>query len=867
MTQRWWDPSGPAVDLLTPGGDRHLDTANALFALHRAGAAALNAAAVTPMIDESVISKAADSARAAYAEPVCETLGAVLGDPTYAGLFVRDIADEAEASALGVYRSCVSKGVPPPIAAQRAALVYGVPPAHLGNYQAVAANPISKDIAVLDAADRALFGWATAASANELEQISKAESSAARREAVEDQPRGQRGQWGRRDLAETAERTANPASIDGMSVTDWLNAQTEQEAEEPAEAPARQARTARTARVARQARQARVAAAPQAVRRPAQRQRGRRVAQMAPQTRKLAQRDAARELAVAEAQPAQRQTRHGAVPVSTPRGTSAMPLLNDDTTYILPLEEWSDLERAARTEGKGPHEQNAVYITGEALTRHAHIGAFTGSDRHDEIADDIADEYRFNGSFQEIPDDVVIPVPQHVVDELAKAGNPVQADLMLEDSKRRYLSDYLDDNPEEYRDVNIAEEVANISYLPEYHTGEMLFVWRPPNGRSKSRPVRIIAEVTIDSRNARGEIDPGTRHGESTVTIDPHSLLRVDRSKPHYENLTYDSDRRVGRLQIHAQVADKFHKAESSAARRAASAEQPRDGGRWGARTDEQDAHDRLSEQLAGTRERALRQPRAARTARTARTAQRQATAALIPTRSPKRDAAVRQTLRRQLSPITLRQMSLRQELPSADAAPFADNEAYTIVGNDVMERHLGVGSQAMVVDHNLDAARTDRLRSMEFYAGDDALEEVNRHTYTDEINTKLVLKKSYAVSPASEMRFMNDYQHAAGRLGVSRFTMQRYFEGDQLRIKVKVYDVTDRSEPAVNVLRWNSPDPDRKHTLHFEGTRRVLSPDQVSRQLTIEWHAVVQGTHGPSVGGNVANPILNWWAINETEQ
>lgn len=860
MTQRWWDPTGPAVDLLTPGSDKHLDTANALFALHRAGAAALNAAAATPLIDESVISKAADSARAAYAEPVCEALTAVLDDETYAGLLVRDIADAAENSALGVYRACVAKGVPAPIAAQRAALVYGVAPNHLGNYQTVAASPLSKDIAVVDAADRALFAWATTVSAQEHEQLSKRESPEQRRDAAADQPRADGGRWGRRNLASTVEQvrrtTAHAGQLSGEE-------QAEKQVLAPVvQAPAvREARQQRATRKSRTARQTRTTptAAPAAAR-------SRKVAarQMDPRTKTLVAANVERAL---ETLPAARTARHGAVSLTTPRGTPTMPLLNGDTTYVMPYAEWRDLDRAARTEGKGPHEAGAFYITGEGLQQQASTGAFSGTEFHDQLVDDIADSFRFNRPHVEFPADVVMPVPAHVVDELAKADNPQQANFMLDDFRRRYLMDYLADNPYPGK-ISIAEEVGNITYIPDHYTGEMLFVWRPPNPDDPggARPVPTIAEVTVDSRNARGEEDPGTRHGEGYVSLDPNTELRIDRSKAYAENATYDQDLGLTRVQIYASVADKFRKAESTEQRRAASASQPRLSGRWGQRAAEQAPAEEISVQdwvhsQVGT-------PRTQRTGRTTRQTRsaRTAPTALVPVRTGTRTAAPRTAPRRELSPVTQLQLAVRHDLPGEDAAPFADNEVYVVLGQDDMERRLGVGSQAMVLGHDLNGNRTAWLRGQDGYTGDDALEEVNHRTFTDEVNAKLVFNKSYTATVAGEMRFLRDYQQAAGRCAVTRFTMQRYIEGDQLRIKVKAHDLTDHSEPGTNVLRWNSTSADRKHTLAFEGARRVLSPDQVNRILSLEWHAAAQGIHGNQVGGHISNAVLNWWTINDIE-
>lgn len=228
MVDRWWDPDGPQVDLLEPGGDRQLDLANALVGMHRAGAAALLVAANTPLVDDITVKQALIDGRAAYAEPIVEAVSKSLGSETYAGLLVRDVADEAETSALRLYYTCVSKGVSPPIAVQRVAAVYGVPGPDLGKYAAMASAPVANQIALTDLADRALFGWTTRASAAELDEVAKAYDPTERRNP--------RGEW---------VKTADEISIDGQSVGDWVAQQAKGASVGPSEVATRGRRPTR----------------------------------------------------------------------------------------------------------------------------------------------------------------------------------------------------------------------------------------------------------------------------------------------------------------------------------------------------------------------------------------------------------------------------------------------------------------------------------------------------------------------------------------------------------------------------------------------------------------------------------------------
>ena len=164
MTTRWWAPAGPHIGpdeqdftlLLSADNARH-DLGAALLALHRVGAAACEAVALQPLADEFALIDSLAAARQAFSAPLVESVSKSVGEGSYAGLLVRDVINDAEAGALLVFRTAVSKGVPPSIAAQRSGMVYGVPQNELGAFLVVASELRAHPAALTDAADRALF--------------------------------------------------------------------------------------------------------------------------------------------------------------------------------------------------------------------------------------------------------------------------------------------------------------------------------------------------------------------------------------------------------------------------------------------------------------------------------------------------------------------------------------------------------------------------------------------------------------------------------------------------------------------------------------------------------------------------------------
>lgn len=128
-------------------------------------------------------------------EAVSKCLGR---DDAYPDLLLRDLFDDGERGALAVYRACVAKAVAPPLAVQRAGLVYGVPSDQLGPYLAVAVDPRAHPVAIADAADRVVAKWASGVVREEL-----VESKINKRSVLEynrtseghEHPKGQRGRF------------------------------------------------------------------------------------------------------------------------------------------------------------------------------------------------------------------------------------------------------------------------------------------------------------------------------------------------------------------------------------------------------------------------------------------------------------------------------------------------------------------------------------------------------------------------------------------------------------------------------------------------------------------------------------------------
>ena len=178
MTERWWAPQRATLEpdavvkviFDTPG-----DVATTLLGAHRAGAAAVETVAKGAVPSEMGLVKAMAAARERFAPAMVESLATVTGSGSYAGLLARDVLDAAEVGALDLFRTCVAKGISPPLAAQRAGAVYGVPMREMGRYTPLATDPRANPLALADAADRAMLTYFDKISKTEtFESVAKA---------------------------------------------------------------------------------------------------------------------------------------------------------------------------------------------------------------------------------------------------------------------------------------------------------------------------------------------------------------------------------------------------------------------------------------------------------------------------------------------------------------------------------------------------------------------------------------------------------------------------------------------------------------------------------------------------------------------
>lgn len=227
---RWWAPAGPHIGpdqtdiamLAATGEDPRYDLGAALLAAHRVGAAACEQAAASPLVDEGAFIGYLVAAREQLADPMIDSVSKSVEGPGYACVLVRDVLDDAEEAALDLFRSAVSRGVAPPLAAARAGAVFGVSKAAIGKYRQKATDPRVNPVALADEADRTLFGYVEKLTAEEaapsaLQEVSKI-TPAARRRRAEEENRDRRGRFAVTDAAPT------------LSVSDLLRTQGHTEA-------------------------------------------------------------------------------------------------------------------------------------------------------------------------------------------------------------------------------------------------------------------------------------------------------------------------------------------------------------------------------------------------------------------------------------------------------------------------------------------------------------------------------------------------------------------------------------------------------------------------------------------------------------
>lgn len=881
MTERWWDPDGPAVPLLTPGTDPRLDVANAFIAMHRSGAAALQAAGATPLLDDTTVGRALASARQVYAQPVLDAVGNSLGDPTYAGLLVRDVADDAELATMTLYRTCVAKGVAPPMAAERAAKVYGVPSMALGVYAKLAIDPRAQPVALTDAADRTLLGWAAKIADDELEAIAiaKAESRETRQAAAADEPRNDRGRFAR-----LASRTT--PKIAGQDVGDWLAAQmagaTEAETVGPADVATPSKAPKRLSRPTRKKRRSvlvrtKATVTPTTVTRTKPTRAKPAMSRAAVMTRAVTRGDVKRMLE----QP--RRTARTERPVPTEMTHIDGPVkdhaLGEDIAYAMPYDEWMDFQRGA---GTGPERGSRVF-TARAFETYAGTGVAYSSEDYDNMVQGVRDKMAANPNIMATPDDVVMAMdPEDVMDVYAEIADPVLQQERLNELKLDYLQDYLAEKG--ISDVVPRSEIAHIDALPDFHDpNTTLLVWHPPNPDLPHAPRGGIgiAEVVVDSDASFGHrLGESTRYGASQVSLDPNLPL-IARGDAGIDNAAYDQElgltriyRGIDRTDPDSGFTGHFSKADAWQGERRNSR------GEWtktaeptriaGQSVDEwlanqvQAAQD---EAVAPTKSRAQRPTRAKRRVVGTRSAVTVSRPAL------RRTTATRALVQRKAIERSKVQLAaVKRTVPKTEQSlPLMESEHYSILSSADLRRRLGVDDAHM--QRKLDFAETKWLRGQSSVDGDAVLMEVSDRTNS---GTYLEGRRIWAHTFMATDDGMRELQHRVAQAYADPDIDTVYLDmekvtgpGGEDRIEVTASDHTDLDREELHVMRWGDTSPGNLHEIAYSGARRLLNDRELSHMVAMSWRGLLD-TSTPRAGFAenqvwIANPRLGYWEIRDT--
>lgn len=897
--ERWWDPAGPVVDLLTPGSDRQLDTANALVAVHRAGAAALIDAGSQPLCDVQRINHALECAQQAYAGPVTKALSHALGDDTYARLLVNDIAKEAHATTIRLYQTAVAKGVAPSVAAARAAAVYAVPARALGKYALTAIDPAAKDATITDASDSALFTWVSQAATRELEGVSKAETLEVRRAAQVDEPRDH----GRYAAARTDEEQA---------ALDWFEAQfmEPQVATEPAK-PKKQPRRLRQLR--------KVRAIP--VVKPAERTTAQRAsATRTPAFRALAQRARAklRELNAIEAEKQAPQVTdsrlelgdmtHLAGPVHDPK-------LTNDVTYAMTIGQWHDLHLASVNDAARKYRLNRgrgmfhdeTLMSARALMRGADNNAgLTDQVSHDEalrnVRDQLLHRLKADGSPEySLQDPVVLELDDTDAEALMHAAMEEHRWIYHEaqdDIKRKMLRKYA--REASMHDLDINAEIQHVQIMPDYHDPDQyLFVWQPPDPNLPTdapRNTPAVVEVTVSSAegNLHGEYDPGTRNAQPSVRLDPNQLLQINGSDPYDIGRKQSFDQMLGmrRWQLAAYVVDPTDvgKATETLERRqqVASMERRDAGGRFAAVDVDLSDHS-IQAWLEGAQDKArskarskprqLRKVRAIRAVSAPVAAPTDASRATAQRATAERQGAERATYTRAQVSAATRALEVNAASHDPDALPLADGEVYTVMGGNLtrngrpydVRKLLGLSPNGW--DRDLSAAESANmyLPDMQEATAVDAQLKAGGASRSAAISGPRIFAKEYAGGELGMEQFIADYENKAGHLhkggpfGATEVRLHRVRKGGEVRVKADVRDLTDYDAESVHVFRWDENATGDYLSVNFDGSYRLLSRAATHDRLRGLWSELRHGEIGGDIVGYVENPKVDLWNVTDT--
>lgn len=513
--ERWWTPAGqvPVERLLRPGTDPEKDLGIALLGLHRAGAEACELVAKTAVADEFVLAAALAETRALVAPAAVTTIAKSVESPSYAGLLLKDLLDDAEVAALALYRTCLSKSVAPPIAAERVGAVFGVSSREMSKYARLASDPKANPRAVADLADRTLFDYVAKVVAEEYvpakETFAKAPTADDPNTPYHD-ARDAGGQF-------VAERSAAPAAflqqLFDRAETDHGPKVGEKQDPSVVTGPAVGQRAQRMKRMGRMKRAAPQRSEQQAASRQSAAQRARQSVfqAMTPQEAALQQ--------MVEPTPLPLSGLPREVP--NMMGVDAAPegqALTENVSFVLSDSELSGVARSAGDLPTGMHVLQLGPL--EQYAGKARVydrGGSTTSD-HEDTVNLVKDIIVGGAAYKNQPDLVT-----GAVDGLELLG--ADPDGALRKAKEVFLKAKA---AQLGLNINVATEISHVQHAPlKTDPSKMALVWRPPGTdesgqRLVQRPVPHVAEIVIPKGTARGTV-----RSSGGVELDKASALKM----------------------------------------------------------------------------------------------------------------------------------------------------------------------------------------------------------------------------------------------------------------------------------------------------------------------------------------------------
>lgn len=176
---RWWDDAGAARAALAvvDSTDPVQGVGTAVLGYHALAKAELEPLAKSTLVDTAAVQRAMsrvplEPVAKAVERAVSDDLGAASAH--YSRAFVENLHRDAVEAAVRVTQTLVNKGLPWPRAMARTADVVGAPLRDLGRYTHAMSGVGLDQLAVSDAADRVLMGFASRISSYEASPVSKA---------------------------------------------------------------------------------------------------------------------------------------------------------------------------------------------------------------------------------------------------------------------------------------------------------------------------------------------------------------------------------------------------------------------------------------------------------------------------------------------------------------------------------------------------------------------------------------------------------------------------------------------------------------------------------------------------------------------